>query len=129
MQNDQPGIRQTQQPIQHQTTQPPQELHPWDEAIQVRNSYPNESQPSVPDGTTETTQTTNQPQPTAHTYQPTVSSTPTTTAIPPTVDFLQLLNQPINPPHIQTISRRKRHWLSQAFSDLTGLATQTDLIF
>ncbi|MFN9899497.1 MAG: hypothetical protein ACK55Z_12035, partial [bacterium] len=94
MQNDQPGIRHTQQPIQHQTTQPPQELHPWDEAIQARKSYPNTSQPSEPDGTTETTQTTNQPQPTAHTYQPTVSSTPTTTAIPPTVDFLQLLNQP-----------------------------------
>jgi hypothetical protein len=25
------------------------------------------------------------------------------------------------------LSRKKRHWLSQAFSDLTGLATQTDL--
>ncbi|MFN9897575.1 MAG: hypothetical protein ACK55Z_02010, partial [bacterium] len=39
----------------------------------------------------------------------------------------QLLNQPTNPPHVQTLSRKKRHWLSQAFSDLTGLATQTDL--
>jgi hypothetical protein len=28
---------------------------------------------------------------------------------------------------VQTLSRKKRHWLSQAFSDLTGLATQTDL--
>ncbi|MFN9954977.1 MAG: hypothetical protein ACK55I_17905, partial [bacterium] len=52
---------------------------------------------------------------------------PTSTNIPPTIDFLQLLNQPVNPPHVQTLSRKKRHWLSQAFSDLTGLATQTDL--
>jgi hypothetical protein len=127
IQNDQPNLEGTQQTAQQQTTQPPQELHPWDEAIQARNSYLNNSQPSVPDETAETTQTTNQPQPAAHTYQPTTSNIPTTTIIPPTVDFLQLLNQPINPPHVQILSRKKRHWLSQAFSDLTGLATQTDL--
>jgi len=68
-----------------------------------------------------------QPQPTAHTYLPPTTSTPTTTNNPATIDFLQLLNQPTNPPHVQTLSRKKRHWLSQAFSDLTGLATQTDL--
>ncbi len=61
------------------------------------------------------------------TYQPTTNSIPTTTSTPPTVDILQLLNLPTNPPHVQTLSRKKRHWLSQAFSDLTGLATQTDL--
>ncbi|MFN9905278.1 MAG: hypothetical protein ACK56F_04010, partial [bacterium] len=127
IQNDQPDLGQTQQPLQQQTTQPPQELHPWDEAIQARNSYLNSSQPSIPDETAETAHTTNQPQPAAHTYQPVTSNIPTTTTIPPTIDFLQLLNQPINPPHVQTLSRKKRHWLSQAFSDLTGLATQTDL--
>jgi hypothetical protein len=127
IQNDQPDLGWTQQASQQQTTQPPQELHPWDEAIQVRNSYPNKSQPSVPEETGVATQTNNQPQPTAQTYQPATSSIPTTTNIPPTINILQLLDQPTNPPHVQTLSRKKRHWLSQAFSDLTGLATQTDL--
>ncbi|MFO0006895.1 MAG: hypothetical protein ACK559_37840, partial [bacterium] len=60
-------------------------------------------------------------------YQPTTGNIPTTTTEPPTINILQLLNRPTNPPHIQVLSRKKRHWLSQAFSDLTGLATQTDL--
>ena len=51
IQNDQPRLDQAQQPIQQQTVQPLQELHPWDEAIQARNSYLNSSQPSVPDET------------------------------------------------------------------------------
>ncbi|MFN9902502.1 MAG: hypothetical protein ACK55Z_27720, partial [bacterium] len=61
------------------------------------------------------------------TTQPTPNNIPTTTTRPPIINILQLLNQPTNPPHIQVLSRKKRHWLSQAFSDLTGLATQTDL--
>jgi hypothetical protein len=62
IQNDQPDQEQTQQPIQQQTAQTLQELHPWDEAIQARNSYLNDSQASVPDETGVTTQTNNQPQ-------------------------------------------------------------------
>jgi hypothetical protein len=127
IQNDQPDLEQTQQPYQQQTTQPPQELHPWDEAIQARNSYLNNSQPSAPDGIGVTTQTNDLAQPTTQAYQPTTNNIPTTTTGPPTINFLELLNQPTNPPHMQVLSRKKRHWLSQAFSDLTGLATQTDL--
>jgi hypothetical protein len=125
IQNDQPDLEQTQQPYQQQTTQPPQELHPWDEAIQARNSYLNDSQASVPDETGVTTQTNNQPQLSTQTTQP--NNIPTTTTEQPTINFLELLNRPTNPPHTQVLSRKKRHWLSQAFSDLTGLATQTDL--
>ncbi|MFO0003407.1 MAG: hypothetical protein ACK559_19985, partial [bacterium] len=38
IQNDQPDLEQAQQPFQQQTVQPLPELHPWDEAIQARNS-------------------------------------------------------------------------------------------
>jgi hypothetical protein len=44
IQNDQPDLGWTQQESQQQTTQPPHEIHPWDEAIQVRNSYLNNNQ-------------------------------------------------------------------------------------
>ena len=125
IQNDQPQLQQTQQPYQQQPTQPPQELHPWDEAIQARNSYLNDSQASIPEETGATTQTNNQQQLSTQTTQP--NSIPTTTTEQPTINFLELLNRPTNPPHTQVLSRKKRHWLSQAFSDLTGLATQTDL--
>ncbi len=126
IQNDQPAIEQAQQPLQQQTTQPPQDLHPWDEAILSRNNYLNNSQPSVPDEAGANTQTDNQLQPPTQAYQP-INIIPTTTNVPPTINILQLLDQPTNPPHIQILSRKKRHWLSQAFSDLTGLATQADL--
>jgi hypothetical protein len=95
--------------------------------MQVRNSYLNNSQPLVPYEIGGATQSNNQPQPTAQAYQPTTTNIPTTTDIPPTINILQLLDHPTNPPHVQTLSRKKRHWLSQAFSDLTGLATQMDL--
>jgi hypothetical protein len=126
IQNDQPDLVQEQQPPQQQTVQPLQELHPWDEAIQARNSYLTNNQPSVPDVTSENSAST-QPQLATQTTQPTANNIPTTTSSPTTINILQLLNQPTNPPHIQILSRKKRHWLSQAFSDLTGLATQTDL--
>jgi hypothetical protein len=124
IQNDQPPQDQLQQQLQQQTVQLPQELHPWDDAIQTRNSVLNNNQPSVPE---ETGTTNNQLQLTTQANQPTTSNIPTTTSRPPTTNILQLLNQPTNPPHIQVLVRKRRHWLSQAFSDLTGLATQTDL--
>jgi hypothetical protein len=127
IQNDQPHLDQVQQQIQQQTVQPLPELHPWDEAIQTRNNYLNNGQPSVPDETRIINQTNIQPQPATQTTQLTLNNIPTTTSSPTTINILQLLNQPTNPPHIQVLSRKKRHWLSQAFSDLTGLATQTDL--
>ncbi len=85
----------------------------------------NDSQASIPEETGATTQTNNQQQLSTQTTQP--NSIPTTTTEQPTINFLELLNRPTNPPHTQVLSRKKRHWLSQAFSDLTGLATQTDL--
>jgi hypothetical protein len=127
IQNDQPYLDQVQQQAQQQTFQPLPELHPWDEAIQARNSYLTINQPSVSDGSVENNQTNIQPQLTIQTTQPTLNTIPTITSSPTTINILQLLNQPTNPPHIQVLSRKKRHWLSQAFSDLTGLATQTDL--
>ncbi len=47
IQNDQPRRDQIQQQDQQQTVQPLQELHPWDEAIQARNNYLNNGQPSI----------------------------------------------------------------------------------
>jgi hypothetical protein len=126
IQNDQPHLDQVQQQVQQQTVQPLPELHPWDEAIQTRNNYLNNGQPSVPNETGVINQTNIQPQPATQTTQP-LNNIPTTTSSPTTINILQLLNQPTNPPHIQVLVRKKRHWLSQAFSDLTGLATQTDL--
>ena len=127
IQNDQPLLDQMQQQVQQQTVQQLPELHPWDEAIQTRNNLLNSGQPSVPDETGENNQTNIQPQPATQATQPTLNNIPTTTSRPTTINILQLLNQPTNPPHIQVLVRKKRHWLSQAFSDLTGLATQTDL--
>jgi hypothetical protein len=103
IQNDQPDLEQAQQPSQQQTVQPLQELHPWDEAIQARNSYLTSNQPSVPNEAGVTNQNNNQPQPTTQPYQPTTNNIPTTTIGPPTINILQLLDQPTNPPHIQTL--------------------------
>jgi len=114
IQNDQPPLDQTQQQIQQQTVQNLTELHPWDEAIQARNNLLNSGQPSVPDGTEESNQTNIQPQLATQATQPPQNNIPTTTTTPPTINILRLLNQPTNPPHIQVLSRKKRHWLSQA---------------
>jgi hypothetical protein len=127
IQNDQPLLDQMQQQIQQQTVQHLPELHPWDEAIQTRNNLLNSGQPSVPDEAGVSNQTNIQPQLATQATQPTLNNILTTTSRPTTINILQLLNQPTNPPHIQVLVRKKRHWLSQAFSDLTGLATQTDL--
>ncbi|MFN9899676.1 MAG: hypothetical protein ACK55Z_12985, partial [bacterium] len=124
IQNDQPPLDQTQQQLQQQTVQNLTELHPGDDAIQTRNSVLNRSEPSAPE---ETGTINNQPQLTTQANQPTTTHRPTTTNRPTTMNILQLLDQATNPPHIQVLVRKKRHWLSQAFSDLTALATQTDL--
>ncbi|MFO0006039.1 MAG: hypothetical protein ACK559_33435, partial [bacterium] len=103
IQNDQPDLEREQQPSQQQTVRPLPELHPWDEAIQARNSYLTNNQPSVSDITGDNS-TIIQPQPTTQDYQPTPGNIPTTTTEPPTINILQLLNQPTNPPHIQILS-------------------------
>jgi hypothetical protein len=73
-------------------------LHPWDEALQARNQE--------------------------RTDQPSISNNQEITTTTPS---LNTNIESTNPPLIQILQRKKRHWLSQAFSDLTGLATQTDL--
>ena len=84
IQNDQPHLDQVQQQIQQQTVQPLPELHPWDEAIQTRNNYLNNGQPSVPNETRVINQTNIQPQPATQTTQPTLNTIPTTTSSPTT---------------------------------------------
>jgi hypothetical protein len=80
IQNDQPDLEQAQQPVQQQTVQDLQELHPWDDAIQSRNNYLNNGQPSVPDETGESNQTNIQPQLATLATQPTPNNIPTTTS-------------------------------------------------
>ena len=101
IQNDQPDP--AQQPPT--TPSPNQQLHPWDEALLQRNAI-------------------NHPQPATTSSTP---SPPTSSPTTLTPSILQALNRPTMSPTIQILARKKRHWLSQAFSDLTGLATQTDL--
>jgi hypothetical protein len=108
IQNDQP------QSTEDQATKTNQDLHPWDEALQVR-AQTETNQPLISENSETTTQSlTNVQQ---------ISNQPSTTMSPSS--NIQIL--PTNPPLIQILKRKKRHWLSQAFSDLTGLATQTDL--
>jgi len=47
---------------------------------------------------------------------------PATTTQQPNVE--EFLNLQLLPSSSQTLQRRKRNWLSDAFSDLTGLATK-----